>query len=62
MRLSSHGGVAGNEGLSLSLFLCLSVCHASGPVCPPELLEAGPQAGFLSAPALRRLPPLLHWL
>lgn len=48
--------------VSLSLFLCLSVCHASGPVCPPELLDAGPQAGFLSAPALRRLPPLLHWL
>lgn len=60
MRLSSHGGVAGSEGLSLSI--SLSVCHASGPVCPPELLEAGPQARFLSAPALRRLPPLLHWL
>lgn len=55
---STHGGVPGNEGVSLSL----SVCHASGPVCPPELLEVGPQAGILSTSTLRRLPPLLHWL
>ncbi|XP_022069392.1 sodium/potassium/calcium exchanger 3-like isoform X2 [Acanthochromis polyacanthus] len=33
--------------------------HAHCPVCPPEPLEVGPQAGTLSPAALRRLPSLL---
>lgn len=45
-------GIEGNNGVRLS----------SGPVCPSEQLEAGPQAGTLSHSTVRRLPPLLHRL
>lgn len=47
---SIPGNATGNDALSLY----------SGAVCPPELLEVGPQAGTVSRSAVRGLPPLLH--
>lgn len=38
----------------------LSVRNSSGPLCPYEPLEAGPQAGSLPPAAVRCLPALLH--
>lgn len=38
----------------------LSVRNSSGPLCPYEPLEAGPQAGSLPPAAVRCLPALLR--